>query len=102
MVAGYHLIWTAYGWWLPNDPRGSTSREIRSAAIAGLGELHYGRKRIQPAGHVLTAFYKAAQGALRHDLLKFTSHDVAAIAAAFADAIRRRNYTCGGLPREPR
>jgi hypothetical protein len=29
MVAGYHLIWTVYGYWLPNDPRGSTSREIR-------------------------------------------------------------------------
>jgi hypothetical protein len=26
MIAGYHLIWTAYGWWLPNDPRGSTSQ----------------------------------------------------------------------------
>ena len=47
MIAGYHLIWTAYGWWLPNDPRGSMSREIRAAAIADLGELHYGRKRIQ-------------------------------------------------------
>ena len=19
MVAAYHLIWTAYGWWLPNE-----------------------------------------------------------------------------------
>ena len=39
MLAGYHLIWTGYGWWLPNDPRGSMSREIHSSAIAGLGEL---------------------------------------------------------------
>jgi len=23
LVIGYHLIWTGYGWWLPNDPRGS-------------------------------------------------------------------------------
>ncbi len=45
MVAGYRLIWTAYGWWLPNDPRGSSSHTIRSAEIAELGELHYGRKR---------------------------------------------------------
>ena len=37
MVAGYHLIWTGYGWWLlANDPRGSTSREIRVPAIADL------------------------------------------------------------------
>ena len=25
MVVGYHLIITAYGFWLPNDPRGSWS-----------------------------------------------------------------------------
>ena len=25
MILGYHLIITAYGFWLPNDPRGSWS-----------------------------------------------------------------------------
>ena len=38
MVAGFHLIWTAYGWWLPNDPRGSSSHEIRVERIADLGD----------------------------------------------------------------
>ena len=60
MVA-YHLIWTAYGWWLPNDPRGSTSRAIATDLIAGLGDLHYGRKRIQPAGWVIRDFYDRAK-----------------------------------------
>ena len=23
IVIAYHLIWTVYGWWLPNDLRGS-------------------------------------------------------------------------------
>ena len=45
MVAGYHLIWTVYGYWLPNDPRGSTSSEVRIAFIKALGPLHYGRKK---------------------------------------------------------
>jgi hypothetical protein len=67
VIAGYHLIWTAYGWWLPNDPRGSTSREIRRAELAPLGELHCGRKRLQPAGRLLAAFYDAARGLLKHD-----------------------------------
>ncbi len=22
IVVAYHLVWTAYGMWLPNDPRG--------------------------------------------------------------------------------
>ena len=40
LVIAYHLIWTAYGWWLPNDPRGSGSKTIDSDIIAELGELH--------------------------------------------------------------
>ena len=48
IVIAHHLIWTLYGWWLPNDPRGSCSRVIRSDLLKQLGDLHYGRKRIQP------------------------------------------------------
>ena len=62
MIAGYHLVWTAYGWWLPNDPRGSTSRKVCCAALVPLGDLHYGRKRIQPAGRMVREFYDAARG----------------------------------------
>ena len=94
MVAGYHLIWTVYGWWLPNDPRGSTSREIRRAELAPLGELHYGRKRLQPAGRLLAAFHDAARGLLRHELLKLSDSDTAVIADAMAEVIRRQAYTC--------
>jgi hypothetical protein len=25
IVIAHHIMWTLYGWWLPNDPRGSTS-----------------------------------------------------------------------------
>jgi len=94
VIAGYHLIWTAYGYWLPNDPRGSTSQEICSAKIASLGELHYGRRKIQPAGHVIREFYEAAQGVLKHKLLTFTNQDVEAIACGFAEVIAQRSYTC--------
>jgi REP element-mobilizing transposase RayT len=94
MIAGYHLIWTAYGWWLPNDPRGSSSSEIRCADVAGLGELHRGRKRIQPVGRVVREFYDAARGRLRHELCTLEDCEMAAVASAFGDVIRRRSYTC--------
>jgi REP element-mobilizing transposase RayT len=94
MTAGYHLIWTAYGYWLPNDPRGSTSREIRNAEIAALGNLHYGRRRVQPAGQVLNAFRAAASSVLRFPLLLFTPTERAAIGAAFGETIRARQFTC--------
>lgn len=94
MIAGYHLIWTAYGWWLPNDPRGSSSHTIRSADIAELGELHHGRKRIQPAGRIIREFYEAAQDKIKHELRTFDEREVAAVAEAFGEVIRRHSYTC--------
>jgi len=94
MVAAYHLIWTVYGYWLPNDPRGSTSLQVHCAKIAELGSLHYGRKRIQPAGTVIREFYEAAAGVLKHKLLTFTPEDAQLIACGFADAIKQHNYTC--------
>lgn len=94
MIIGHHLIWTAYGWWLPNDPRGSMSREIRNAALIDLGDLHYGRKRIQPANWQITRFYAQAAESLQFNLLKFSADEVAAIAESFANTLHRRTYTC--------
>lgn len=94
MVIAHHLIWTAYGWWLPNDPRGSGSNIVRSDLIAELGKLHFGRKRVQPAGRVVRDFYQRAAEFLKYPLLTF---DVVArneIALAFAEVIETQRYTC--------
>ncbi|MBW3598207.1 MAG: hypothetical protein KY475_13170 [Planctomycetes bacterium] len=96
MVVAHHLIWTAYGWWLPNDPRGAMSDKIRCAKLLPLGDLHQGRKKIQPAGREIREFYDAARGILKHPLLTFTNAEISAIAAAFEDVMRRRTYTCYG------
>ena len=76
MIVGYHLIWTAYGWWLPNDPRGSMSHAIATDLLAQLGDLHYGRKRIQPAGGEIREFYQRAKPLLKHELLTMDDDDV--------------------------
>jgi REP element-mobilizing transposase RayT len=94
MVAGFHLIWTAYGWWLPNDPRGSSSHEIRVEQIADLGPLHQGRKQVQPPGREVAAFYEEARDVLKHPLLTFTDEDIELIAASFAEVVKERRYTC--------
>src|SRR3954454_5081534 len=94
MVLAYHLVWTAYGWWLPNDLRGSMSQFIASDLIAELGELHYGRKKIQPAGRDIRAFYKEAAPRLNHELLEFDDRQRALVAEAFAECIRVNKYTC--------
>lgn len=94
MIVGYHLIWTAYGWWLPNDPRGSMSQVIAADVLEQLGKLHYGRKKVQPAGWEIREFYEQAKPLLKHELLKFDKDDMALIAEPFAGTIKRRKYTC--------
>jgi REP element-mobilizing transposase RayT len=94
MVAGFHLIWTAYGWWLPNDPRGSSSHEIRVQPIAELGPLHPGRKPIQPAGQEIKQFYQQARDILKHPLLTLSDEDISLVGEAFAHVIAEHRYTC--------
>jgi REP element-mobilizing transposase RayT len=94
IVIAHHLIWTLYGWWLPNDPRGSCSRIIRSEILKPLGELHYGRKKIQPASTDIREFYDQASPRLKHPLLDLSAGAIEAAAAGFSDAVREIGYTC--------
>lgn len=94
IVIAHHLIWTAYGWWLPNDPRGSTSHQINCDVLAELGELHYGRKHIQPPRQVIRDFYEKASPLLRHELRTFSHEDRRRIAEAFGHVIGAEKYTC--------
>jgi len=94
LVIAYHLIWTAYGWWLPNDPRGSGSRTIASDTLAELGEVHFGRKKTQPAGRVVREFYDLAAARLQHPLLTFTPDQIERVGEAFAEVVEAERYTC--------
>jgi REP element-mobilizing transposase RayT len=94
LVIAYHLIWTAYGWWLPNDLRGSGSREVRRDILRELGELHFGRKKIQPASWQVREFYSAARTLLAQPLLVFGQTEVNVIAEAFANVVQQFRYTC--------
>jgi REP element-mobilizing transposase RayT len=94
IVIACHLIWTVYGWWLPNDLRGSTSRTIASPRIAALGDLHFGRKRLQPASRDVRTFYEEAAKVLKHPLLEIRDRAVEIVAAAFAEVIAQQRYAC--------
>jgi REP element-mobilizing transposase RayT len=94
IVIAHHLIWTAYGWWLPNDPRGSGSTTIRKDIIAELGELHHGRKTVQPGRQEIREFQATAATLLQDPRLTFDSAAVSEIALAFTEVIERERYTC--------
>ena len=94
IVIAHHLIWTVYGYWLPNDPRGSSSQTIRNNIINDLGDLHHGRKKVQPASSEISKFYREAVSVLQHELLLLDKNDVSAIAESFTTTIQNERYTC--------
>jgi REP element-mobilizing transposase RayT len=70
------------------------SRWIRSDLISELGELHYGRKRVQPKSVVIREFYEKARDRLKYALLTFNEDDRRVIALAIERTIRAIGYTC--------
>jgi len=94
MVIAYHLILTGYGHWLPNDPRGSLSCEVRADALRKVAPIHFGRRTIQPSQPVLRAFMREAQPRLAFPILWFDPAKRQALGEAFAQVIGAKDYTC--------
>lgn len=94
IVIAHHIIWTCYGTWLPNDPRGSTSKTIRCNAIAEVGELHFGRKKVQPLGKDIRAFYESARQVLRHPIVLLDERARRSVADSFARVVDENKLTC--------
>jgi REP element-mobilizing transposase RayT len=59
-----------------------------------LGELHFGRKTLQPARRDVRDFYRDAAGVLKHPLLSLLSSEFEIVAAAIHAAIVQYKYTC--------
>jgi hypothetical protein len=94
VIVGYHLIWSACACWLPNDPRGSSSHEIRVPALVALAELHHGRKKVQPAGTDIRAFYESAKPLLRHERLLLDDDAIILVGQSIGRTITHRRYSC--------
>lgn len=101
LVIAYHLVWTTYGAWLPNDPRGSGSTEVRNDDLAELGESHLGRKRIQPASRAIREFYQQATPLLKYPPLRLDELARATAARGLAECAAAHRYTvyaCAVMP----
>lgn len=94
-IIAHHLIWTLYGHWLSNDPRGSGSEAVRDPKFASLGEVHFGRKppREQPTRAELKAFYREAAPLLEFPRFWLDEAKRQAIGDAVARVVAERNYT---------
>jgi len=93
-VIAYHLVWTNYGTWLPNDPRGSTSQTVVDPFLAQLGPAHFGRKKKQPRPAEVRDFYKIAEPILKFPVIRWDASQLIAVGTQFGIALRKCNYTC--------
>jgi hypothetical protein len=93
-VIAHHLVWTTYGTWLGNDPRGSMSRSVYTPALAELAEPHYGRRRVQPSRRAVRDFYENAAPKLQFPVVRFNAAQIQALGHAFAEIIEKHHYTC--------
>src|ERR1700759_56034 len=95
LVLGYHLILTAYGFWLPNDPRGSWSDVVRSWELAKFGpatKVNEGRSYGKDV-HAI-AQRRAPKEALKFPPVRFNASQREAIAQGFAQACADGEYHC--------
>jgi hypothetical protein len=93
-VIAHHLVLTGYGHWLSNDPRGSGSADVRQEKLRDLGEVHSGRRAVQPGRTVLRQFYQEAEPRLLFPSIWYEQAHREVIAEAFAQTIAARGYTC--------
>lgn len=93
MIIGYHAIFTTYGTWLPNDPRGSYSKEIYKAELAEPGRIQYGRQNPQPGRERVRRFRAAAMPRLSRPPYYITNATRASVAEGFATVTERLRLT---------
>ena len=93
VILASHLILTGYAHWLSNDPRGSGSTETRKDELKDMGNIHQGRKRIQPPREELRQFHREAEERLDHEIIWFRQQHLSVIANAIGTAAQRHGYT---------
>lgn len=102
MVLAYHTILSAYGFWLPNDPRGSWSEVVRVFELRRFGPATKvtTRRSVAGASHD-HAMRLVAKKALVRPPVRFTGEQACALAKGFSIAAADNGYSilaCALLP----
>ena len=95
MVLAYHLIISAYGFWLPNDPRGSWSDFIRSYELflaGGPATKTDSRSSVAGSAHDVKA-REAAKAALKYPPVRYSGLQAQAIGVGCGKAVAEYGYT---------
>jgi hypothetical protein len=103
-VIAYHLILTNYGFWLPNDPRGSWSEFVRSWEIflaGGVATKRDTRRSVASIDHDYQK-HAAAKNALMRSPVILNGLQAQAVGTGFANYVIRSKcgiLACSVMPR---
>jgi REP element-mobilizing transposase RayT len=102
MVRAYHVIFCAYGFWLPNDPRGSWSDFVGAWELLRFGRATKTCTRQSRAGAPHDdALREEAKHALEYPPVSFTGIQARAVARGFAEYVAKAGlsvWACSILP----
>ena len=102
MVIAYHVVFSTYGFWLPNDPRGSWSDFVGAWELVRFGKATKVNttRSVAAATHDLR-LRRETKMALKHSPVAFTGEQALAVGRGFAQAAREGGYAvhaCAILP----
>ncbi len=102
MILAYHIIFGTYGFWLPNDPRGSWSTFVASWDLFQYGTAtKVANRRSHAHDPHDRRFRMAAKSALLHEPVKLSGAQALSVGNGFARAVRASEYSilaCSILP----
>jgi REP element-mobilizing transposase RayT len=101
MIHGYHVIWGAYGFWLPNDPRGSWSDFVYSWELARFGRATKSLDRVDIEPLEYGLWRAEARRSLKYPPVTLNGYQALAVAegfARFAQKNRLMVWACSILP----
>ena len=89
MIVGHHIIFCAYGFWLPNDPRGSWSDFVGSWDLFRYGPATKTTTRRSVAGKAHDRTLRAeAKMALDRPPVKFSDVQIQSVANGFGEYVK--------------
>jgi REP element-mobilizing transposase RayT len=103
MILGYHVIFSTYGFWLPNDPRGSWSQFVGSWELfvrAGRATKTTDRRSLAHDPHDRAARLEAKNG-LKRPPVDFSGIQARAVGRGFGTYLAKTDvpvWACSVLP----
>ena len=101
MIHGYHVIWGTYGFWMPNDPRGSWSDFVSSWELAKFGRATKSLDRVDVEPREYATWRDKARDALKYPAVTLTGEQTLAVGEGFGRFARKSGlgiWACSILP----